>query len=122
MKLVTATLLTALSLLSVTSEASTQTYIYSNVEYCQLAAQNAHEATLEAYSRKLGFTPEHAECKQLRNTSEVFVANNDNMLDVEKQLKRLQRGSVIRLPKSLIEKLSALSAEERAVALQKLFS
>lgn len=121
MKLVTATLLTALSLLSVTSEASTQTYVYSNVEYCQLAAQNAHEATLEAYSRKLGFTPEHAECKQLRNTAEVFVTSN-NMADVEQQLKRLQRGSVIRLPKSLIEKLSAMPDEERAVALKKLFS
>lgn len=122
MKLVTATLLTALSLLSVTSEASTQAYVYSNVEYCQLAAKNVHEATLEAYSRKLGFTPEHTDCRQLRSAAVESVASNDNQVDAEKQLKRLQRGSVIRLPKSLIEKLSALPAEERAAALQKLFS
>lgn len=122
MKLVTASLLTALSLLSVKSEASTQTYVYSNVEYCQLVAKNVQEATLDAYSRKLGFTPEDTDCRQLRSA----VVNTDTVdagqIDVEKQIKRLQRGSVIRLPKSLIEKLSALPAEQRAVALQNLFS
>lgn len=121
MKLVTATLFAALSLVSVTSEASTHTYVYSNVEYCQIAAQNAHETTLDAYSRKLGFTPDHAECKQLLKMTSSIIAGNNNTVDVEKQLKRMQRGSVIRLPKNLVEKLSDLPVEERTQALQKLF-
>jgi len=105
----------ALSMLfSVNAMASNNTYVYSNVEYCQLQSQGAADSQLEAYARKLGFVPDQTACRALLqpvrvNTQQIVAA----------PLRDLQRGSAIRLPTKTAQKLAALSTEERAKVLKR---
>ncbi|MDX1677549.1 hypothetical protein [Arsukibacterium sp.] len=120
MKLAMITALTALALGSMNSEASVNTYTYSNTEYCQLTAGNASEITLMAYSRKLGFTPTPAECRVLLQVSTANAAATQPATASQQQL-RFQRGSVIRLNTVLTQKLAAMPAEERMAVLKRLY-
>ncbi|MBV2127617.1 hypothetical protein [Arsukibacterium indicum] len=121
MKLAIVTAVAALALISMNSEASVNTYTYSNTEYCQLAAGDATEMKLAAYSRKLGFTPTTAECRSLLQPVSVEVAVTKEDV-ARQQLLRFQRGSVIRLNNTLNQKLAAMSVEERMAVLKRLYN
>lgn len=121
MKLAMITALTALALGSMNSEASVNTYTYSNTEYCQLTAGDAPEITLVAYSRKLGFTPTAAECRVLLQPASTDVAAVQPET-ARHQLLRFQRGSVIRLNNTLTQKLAAMPANERVAVLKRLYN
>lgn len=121
MKLAIVTAVAALALVSMNSEASNNTYTYSNTEYCQLAAGDATEMTLAAYSRKLGFTPSQTECRTLTQPLMSSMSTTEQET-ARQQLQRFQRGSVIRLNRTLEQKLAALPAEERISVLKSLFN
>lgn len=121
MKLAIVTAVATLAFASMNSEASINTYTYSNTEYCQLAAGNAAEMTLAAYSRKLGFTPTQSECRALLQPVEAVVTLSEEEV-ARQQLSRFQRGSVIRLNRTVEQKLVALPAAERMSVLKNLFN
>ncbi|SNY51375.1 hypothetical protein SAMN06297280_1830 [Arsukibacterium tuosuense] len=121
MKLAIVTAVATLALVSMNSEASVNTYTYSNTEYCQLATGDATEMTLAAYSRKLGFTPTQAECRALLQPVKAAVSVSEEDI-ARQQLLRFQRGSVIRLNRTLEQKLVALPADERMSVLKNLFN
>ncbi|WP_445768719.1 hypothetical protein [Rheinheimera sp.] len=121
MKLLTITLVSSLALFSAAGEASNNTYVYSNTEYCQLASGTATVLHLDAYSRKLGFIPSAQECRAL--TADT-AANNAAAVqqDVRKLLKDVLKGSALRPSAALIRKLQQLPEQERELTIQKLFS
>ena len=120
MKLSAFALLTTLALISVESQASNNTYVYSNTEYCQLAASKVPDTHLDAYSAKLGFTPAAAECRVLLGKAiESNVSHTEQ--DVRKLLRQVLNGSVIRPSASLSRKLAELPPEQRYQAIMKLF-
>lgn len=120
MKLSAFALLTTLALISVESQASNNTYVYSNTEYCQLAASKVPDTHLDAYSAKLGFTPAAAECRVLLGKAiESNVLHTEQ--DVRKLLRQVLNGSVIRPSASLSRKLAELPPEQRYQAIMKLF-
>jgi hypothetical protein len=119
MKLLTITVLSSLALLSANSQASNNTYVYSNTEYCQLAGGNITAAHLDAYSRKLGFTPTAQECRTLTaDTAENNAAAVQQ--DVRKLLKEALKGSALRPSAALSRKLQQLPEHERVYVLQNL--
>uniref|UniRef100_A0A486XVA0 Orphan protein n=1 Tax=Rheinheimera sp. BAL341 TaxID=1708203 RepID=A0A486XVA0_9GAMM len=120
MKLLTVTVLSSLALLSANSQASNNNYVYSNTEYCQLAGGNITAAHLDAYSRKLGFTPTAQECRTL---TAATAENNATAVqqDVRKLLKEALKGSALRPSAALSHKLQAMSEQERELALQNLW-
>lgn len=71
MKFVAIALVSTLAAISLNSQASNNTYVYSNTEYCELADSNVKQAYLQAYSRKLGFTPTAKQCRVLRSAADV---------------------------------------------------
>ena len=121
MKLATIALLSSLAVLSVSSHASNNTYVYSNTEYCQLASDNSAQAHLAAYSRKLGFVPSANDCRALLELN-ADTAPATSEQDIRKMLKEALNGSVIRPSASLSRKLAEMSEAERQQALAKLFS
>ncbi|WP_301003511.1 hypothetical protein [Arsukibacterium sp.] len=121
MKFAMITALTALAFGSMNSEASVNTYTYSNTEYCQLAAGDATKITLVAYSRKLGFIPTQSECRALLQPVRANASVTDEEM-ARQQLLRFQHGSVIRLNRTLEQKLGALPAAERMAVLKNLFN
>lgn len=121
MKLAMVTAVVTLALASMNSEASINTYTYSNTEYCQLAAGDATEMTLAAYSRKLGFTPTQTECRALLQPLTAAATMTEEQT-ARQQLDSFQRGSVIRLNRTLEQKLAALPAAERITVLKNLFN
>lgn len=121
MKLAMVTTVAALALISMKSEASVNTYTYSNTEYCQLAASDATDMKLAAYSRKLGFTPTQIECRSLLQPVKMVVTVSEEDI-ARQQLLRFQRGSVIRLNRTLEQKLVALPEADRMSVLKNLFN
>lgn len=121
MKLAMLTAVATLALVSMNSDASINTYTYSNTEYCQLAAGDTTEMTLAAYSRKLGFTPTQSECRALLQPVDDAVTMTDEET-ARQQLLRFQRGSAIRLNRTLEQKLAALPPDERMTVLKNLFN
>lgn len=119
MKLVTIALLASLAAISCHSSASNNTYIYSNTEYCELAADQSVTAHLDAYSRKLGFKPSVLECRQL-------LANHENAVvvaeqDVKQMLREMLRGSTLRPGSTLARKIRLLPQHQRQQVLEDLF-
>lgn len=121
MKLASIVLLSSLTLFSTAGQASNNTYIYSNTEYCQLAKNNASEIHLDAYSRKLGFTPSETECRLLTN-AKVSNSGMAAEADVTKLLREALKGSILRPSAGLQRKLQALPEQERILVLKQLFS
>lgn len=118
MKLVTIALLSSLAAISFNSIASNNTYVYSNTEYCKLAADQTATAHLDAYSRKLGFKPSVTECRQLlSDTENPTVAAKQN---VKEWLREVLRGSTIRPGSTLARKISLLPQQERQQVLDDL--
>jgi hypothetical protein len=119
MKLVTIALLSSLAAISFHSSASNNTYVYSNTEYCELAADQSVAAHLDAYSRKLGYKPSATECRQLLAVTEnaVVVAADQN---VKQMLREMLRGSTIRPGSTLARKMSLLPQHERQQVLDDL--
>lgn len=118
MKLVTIALLSSLAAISFNSSASNNTYVYSNTEYCKLAADQTVTAHLDAYTRKLGYKPSVMECRQL-------LANNENAVvaaeqNVKQMLREMLRGSTIRASSTLARKISLLPQNERQQVLEDL--
>ncbi len=119
MKLVSIALLASMVFISVDSSASSNTYVYSNAEYCELAVGSVSAAHLDAYSRKLGFKPTATECRQLlANTENQPVAAEQNMMQL---LRETLRGSTIRPSATLSRKMSSLPKNEQQQALSELF-
>ncbi|WP_166840730.1 hypothetical protein [Rheinheimera pleomorphica] len=121
MKLLSITLVSSLALFSTVSEASNNTYVYSNAEYCQLANGTASAPFLDAYSRKLGFTPTTEECRALTKVVNEQSAVSAQQ-DVRKLLREALKGSALRPSASLVLKMTEMSAAERQQTLTKLFS
>lgn len=67
-----------------------------------------------APARKLGFAPELHQCRTLLQPQLI----EQRELALSKQLRDLQRGSVIRINKKAEQKLAALPAAERAEVLK----
>lgn len=120
MKLASIALLSTLAVISAQSHASNNTYVYSNTEYCKLAASNTSAAHLNAYSDKLGFTPAANECRVLlgKTGQSKSVATEQ---DIRKLLREVLNGSVIRPTAALSRKLAELPEEQRYQAIMKLF-
>jgi hypothetical protein len=118
MKLVTIALLSSLAAISFHSSASNNTYVYSNTEYCELAADQSVAPHLDAYSRKLGYKPSVTECRKLlANTENPTVAAEQN---VKELLREVLRGSTIRPGATLARKISLLPQHERQQVLDDL--
>lgn len=121
MKLLSITLVSSLALFSTVSEASNNTYVYSNTEYCLLANGTASAPFLDAYSRKLGFTPTTEECRAL-----TIVENEQRAVsaqqDVRKLLREALKGSALRPSAALVRKMAEMSEAERQQTVAKLFS
>lgn len=115
MKLFVSTVIALTALSSVNAMASNNTYVYSNLEYCQLQTQGVATTQLDAYARKLGFVPNQQECRTLLQPSD----NINDRQTASNELRIIQRGSAIRLNKKTEQKLAALSAEERAEVLKR---
>lgn len=113
MKLFTAVSLT-LALVAAQAQAS---HLYSNTEYCELAAQKVQPALLKAYSKKLGVKPVHSDCAKLLQSS-VQLAE---VKDADAQISSFARGSARKLPASLIQQLKAMSDKERMVVLAQIY-
>ncbi|MEO3866677.1 hypothetical protein [Rheinheimera fenheensis] len=120
MKLLSITLVSSLALFSTVSEASNNTYVYSNTEYCLLANGTASAPFLDAYSRKLGFTPTTEECRAL-----TIVENEQRAVsaqqDVRKLLREALKGSALRPSAALNRKLQQLPEQERTKVVQNLW-
>lgn len=129
MKLVTIALCCSIAFVSNESNASNNTYVYSNTEYCALAADNSTDAHLDAYGRKLGFKPTAQQCRQLlirhqpqlaavsaRNVSE----RNMSERNVQQLLKQTLRGSTIRPTARLSRMMNLLPENERQQVLNEL--
>lgn len=71
MKFAAIALVSTLAVISLNSQASNNTYVYSNTEYCELADSNVKQAYLQAYSRKLGFTPTAKQCRVLLSATDI---------------------------------------------------
>lgn len=69
MKFAAIAIVSTLAVISLHSQASNNTYVYSNTEYCELADSNVKPTYLQAYSRKLGFTPTAKQCRVLLSTT-----------------------------------------------------
>ena len=120
MKLASIALLSTLAFISNESHASNNTYVYSNTEYCQLAASNATDAHLNAYSLKLGFTPTTQQCRSLvSNTGSI--GTHTASLGSRKLLKQALKGSVLRPSAALSRKLADLPAKQQHQVIMKLF-
>ena len=85
---------------------------YSNTHYCTLASQGAYGPYLHAYAAKLGYTPSHQECLQLRAQPQVDTAGQWQF-----QGNKPYQYSLRRLPMTTVEKLKAMTPAERAKAL-----
>lgn len=118
MKLVTIALLSSLAAISFNSSASNNTYVYSNTEYCKLAADQTATAHLDAYSRKLGYKPSVLECRQLSADNESAVVAAEQ--NVKQMLREVLRGSTIRPGATLARKMSLLPQHERQQVLEDL--
>jgi len=115
MKLLVNAVVSLTALFSLNALASNNSYVYSNIEYCQLQSQAVASSQLDAYARKLGFAPGVNECRSLLPPQ--FTVQGE--LELSQQLRQLQRGSVIRLNKRAEQKLAALPAAERAEVLKR---
>ncbi|KRS21573.1 hypothetical protein AAY72_07945 [Alishewanella sp. WH16-1] len=115
MKLLVNAVVSLTALFSLNALASNNSYVYSNIEYCQLQSQAVASSQLDAYARKLGFAPELHECRTLLQPQLI----EQRELELSKQLRDLQRGSVIRINKKVEQKLAALPAAERAEVLKR---
>ena len=120
MKLLSITLVSSLAFFSTVSEASNNTYVYSNTEYCKLASGTATAPFLDAYSRKLGFTPTTEECRAL-----TIVENEQSAASVQQDVRKLLRealkGSALRPSATLNRKLEQLPEQERLIVVQSLW-
>lgn len=85
---------------------------YSNTHYCTLASQGAYGPYLHAYAAKLGYTPSHQECLQLRAQPQVDTAGQWQFRG-----NKPYPHSVKRLSAQTVTKLKTLSPAERAKAL-----
>lgn len=121
MKLLSITLVSSLAFFSTVSEASNNTYVYSNTEYCLLASGTASEPFLDAYSRKLGFTPTTEECRALTKVENEQRAVSAQQ-DVRKLLREALKGSALRPSAALVRKMAEMSEAERQQTVAKLFS
>lgn len=115
MKLITAAVVTAVTLIASQAQAAA-TYTYSNTEYCELVAQNAADNLLQAYAKKLGFKPARSACVKLLSPMTAQLT-----ADAEAQIRAYSRGSARKLPASLIQQLKAMPEQERRAALVKIY-
>lgn len=115
MKLITAAAFAAVTLMASQAHAAS-TYTYSNVEYCELAAQNAADSLLLAYTKKLGFKPARSACIKLLHPMTARLT-----VDVDTQIRAYSRGSARKLPAALIKQLKAMSEQERRAALAEIY-
>ena len=120
MKLVTIALWCSIAVVSYESNASNNTYIYSNTEYCALAADNSTDAHLDAYGRKLGFKPTAQQCRQLLLSHQPRLAAEPER-NVQQLLKDTLRGSTIRPSARLNRMMNLLPETERQQVLNELF-
>ncbi|MDF3125102.1 hypothetical protein [Rheinheimera sp. 1928-s] len=115
MKLITTAVFAAVTLLASQAQAASS-YTYSNVEYCELATQNAQDNLLKAYAKKLGFTPVRSACVQLLNPMTAQLTQ-----DADAQIRAYSRGSARKLPASLIQQLKAMPEQQRLAALAEIY-